>query len=118
MKIALDHHYSRVIAETLRASGHDVVAAVERGWEREEDETLLALCEQEQRVLMTNNVADFAVIVQRWAAQGRSHAGLIFTSDSSLPRNRGTIGKYVELLTALLLDGAEPDVWRDRIHWL
>jgi predicted nuclease of predicted toxin-antitoxin system len=118
MKLALDQHYSTAIAEQLRAAGHDAVAAIEQGWEREEDESLLAICDREQRVLITNNVADYAVIAQRWAIQGRSHAGLIFTSDASLPRTRGTIGKYVELLTAVMIGRLEPHAWRDRIHWL
>lgn len=118
MKIALDHHYSRAIAERLREEGHDVVAAVECGWEQVDDETLLGLCEADQRVLVTNNVADFAVIVQRWVEQGRSHPGLIFTSDVSLPRTRATIGKYIELLTALLLNESNSPKWVDRIHWL
>lgn len=118
MKIALDHHYPRAVAEQLRVIGHDILAAVERGWEREDDESLLALCESEQRVLVTNNVSDFAVIVQRWTAQSRSHAGLIFTSDSSLPRTRGTIGAYVKLLDALVTEYADSDAFVDRIHWL
>lgn len=118
MKLALDHHYSAAIAEQLRVAGHDAVAAIEQGWEREDDESLLTICERDQRVLMTNNVADYATIAQRWAVQGRSHAGLIFTSDASLPRTRGTSGKYVELLTALMIDRPEPHGWHDRIHWL
>lgn len=118
MKIALDHHYSRAIAEQLRDIGHDVVAAIERGWEREDDEPLLAVCESEHCALVTNNVSDFTVIAQRWAAQSRSHAGLIFTSDASLPRTRATIGKYVELLDALITENAGVDAFVDRIHWL
>lgn len=117
MRLALDHHYSRVIAEELRGKGHDVVAAVERGWEREEDEALLALCAAEQRALLTNNVADFIALAQRWAAQGQRHAGLIFTSDASLPRTRGTIGRYLGLLDALLAEHPEPDGFADRVHW-
>lgn len=118
MKITLDHHYSRVIAEQLRARGHEVEAAVERGWEREDDEPLLAHCENERRTLVTNNVSDFTVIARRWAAQSRSHAGLIFTSDASLPRTRATIGTYVQLLEALLTEHTGDDAFLDHIHWL
>lgn len=118
MKLALDHHYSIAIAEQLRAVGHDTVAAIEQGWEREDDESLLTICQRDQRVLMTNNVADFATIVQRWTVLGQSHAGLIFTSDVSLPRSRELIGKYVELLTAVMIERPEPHTWHDRIHWL
>lgn len=118
MRLALDHHYSRLIAEQLRISGYDVVAAIERDWAAEDDEPLLTFCAAEQRVLLTNNVSDFMAIARRWMAEGRSHAGLIFTSDTSLPRTRDMIGRYVELLDALLVENATDDAFTDRIHWL
>jgi nucleoside-diphosphate-sugar epimerase len=118
MRLALDHHYSTHIAIRLRERGHDVVAAVERGWEAEDDEALLALCETDGRALVTNNVADFMVIARRWATQGRCHAGLVFTSDASMPRSRDTIGRYVEALDALLEAHPAENSFVDRVHWL
>ncbi|MBO0840608.1 MAG: DUF5615 family PIN-like protein [Sciscionella sp.] len=118
MKLALDHHYPTAIAEQLRRKGHDAVAAIERGWQREQDETLLALCAAEHRALLTNNVGDFMVIVRGWAVQGRAHAGLLFTSDVRLPRTHAMIGKYVKLLDAFLLEHPKPREFADRIHWL
>lgn len=118
MKLALDHHYPIAIAEQLRRAGHDVVAAVERGWHRESDEALLALCTAEGRVLLTNNVGDLLVIARSWAVRGQDHAGLILTSDSSLPRTRAMIGTYVKLLDSLLGDHPADDTFVDRVHWL
>ena len=118
MKVALDHHYSPTIARELREHGHDVVAAVEVGWEAEDDEPLLALCSKDGRTLLTNNVADFAVIARRWQVEGRAHQGLIFTSDSSLPRTRNTIGRYVEAIAELMRANPGDDGFADRIHWL
>ncbi len=51
-----------------------MVAAFECGWETEDDEPLLALCDQEQRALLTNYVADFAVISRSWAVEARRHS--------------------------------------------
>ena len=62
MRLALDHHYPSSIAPTLRDRGHDAVTALERGWHAEEDEALLEFCAGEGRALLTNNVADFAII--------------------------------------------------------
>ena len=118
MKLALDHHYSTQIAIQLRKRRCDVIAVVERGWEGEDDEALLALCTAESRALLTNNVADFTVIARRWALQGRHHAGLIFTSDTSLPRGRNTIGRYVTALQAVLRGDPGDEAFVDRVQWL
>jgi hypothetical protein len=118
VKVALDHHYSTQIAIQLRKRRCDVIAVLERGWEQEEDEALLALCGGERRALVTNNVSDFTVIARRWALEGRHHAGLIFTSDAGLPRGRNTIGLYVSALQALIRASPGEEAFADRIHWL
>jgi hypothetical protein len=118
VRLLFDHHYSTEIAAQLRKRGHDVAAAVERGWHGEDDETLLTLCGRERRALLTNNVRDLTAVVRRWATDGRSHSGLIFTSDASLPRGRGTIGRYVRALNALLAANPGDDAFADRVHWL
>ncbi|MEX2393631.1 MAG: DUF5615 family PIN-like protein [Actinomycetota bacterium] len=118
MKVAIDNHYSPAIAEQLRHRGNDVVAAIERGWEAEDDEPLLVLCEQEARALLTNDVADFTEIARRWAIEGRRHLGLIFTSEASMPRGRQTIGHYVAALDELLRANPSEDALADQVHWL
>lgn len=118
VRLALDHHYTGIIAERLRERGHDAVAVFERSWHRAADEELLELCVAEGRALVTNDVGDFVAIAQRWAGEGRHHAGLVFTSDDSLPRTRATIGRYVELLSALIADNPGEGAFTDRVHWL
>jgi hypothetical protein len=118
VRLVLDHHYSREIAEDLRGRGHDVIAVYERSWHQLDDEELLDRCAAEGRSLLTNNVGDFMIISQRWAAAGRHHTGLVFSSDVSLPRTRATIGTYVERLEALLNEHPDEGAFVDRIHWL
>lgn len=118
MRLALDHHYTRLIAEQLQLRGHDAVAAYERGWHELDDEELFDRCVAETRALLTNNVSDFVAVSQRWAGEGRHHAGLIFTADASLPRTGATIGVYVELLDALLNENPGASAFLDRIEWL
>lgn len=118
MRLALDHHYSPTIAIRLRERGHDVVAVAERGWEAEDDEGLLFLCAEEGRALVTNNVADFVMIARRWAAEGRTHRGLVFTSDVTMPRTRRTIGRYVRALEEVLKSQPRRDALTDRVLWL
>lgn len=118
MKLALDHHYSPAIATELRVRGHDVIAVAERGWETEDDASLLVLCLEELRALLTNNVSDFTTIARGWALEGRGHAGLIFTSDSSMPRTRAAIGLFVKALDGLLEANPDEGAFNDRVHWL
>ena len=116
MKLALDHHYATAIAVELRTRGHDVTTALERGWHTEDDETLLDLCREDARALVTNNVADFITIAARWQSTGRSHAGIVLTSDASMPRGKRTIGLFVTALDTLLT--AEPDRITNQLRWL
>ena len=118
MKLSLDHHYSPQIAIQLRKRHCDVIAAIERGWEQEDDAPLLTLTTAEGRALLTNDVADFTVIVRRWAVEGRHHGGLIFTSDASLHRSHHTIGRYVTALQTLIRANSTDDAFTDRTHWL
>jgi predicted nuclease of predicted toxin-antitoxin system len=116
LKLALDHHYSPAIAEQLRVRGHDTVAAHERGWHLPGDSELLEACAAEGRCLLTNDVADFSAIIRSWAAEGRSHPGVLFSADASLPRSRATIGRFVEALDELM--SANLEGLADRVHWL
>ena len=118
MKLALDNHYSPLIAQHLRASDHDVIAVAEREWERDEDEVVLTSCTAEGRALVTNNVSDFAIIDREWSAQGRVHSGLIFASDASMPRHRSSIGRHVAALAELVQQNPSDDAFRGRTHWL
>jgi hypothetical protein len=118
VKLLLDHHYSTEIAVQLRSRGHDVDAALERGWQGEDDEPLLTACSAEGRALLTNNVRDFTAIAQRWAVEGRTHGGLVFTTDASLPRSRRTIGQFVAAIDALLRAYPGDGTFADRVHWL
>lgn len=118
MKLTLDHHYATVIAVKLRARDHDVVAAIEREWHALDDDELLDACRVESRALLTSNVADFAVLARDLAAQGQPHCGLVFTSDGSLPRTLGAVGRYVDLLDELMRANSGADALADRVLWL
>lgn len=116
MRLVLDHHYPAVIATALRARGLDAATLLDRDWHHLDDEALLLHCADAGLVLVTNNVADFAVIARRWQMEGRAHAGLVFTSDARRPRTRAASGAMVEALAELMI--AESAPWPDRVHWL
>lgn len=90
----------------------------ERGLKGLDDELLLGLCQRESRALVTNNVRDFTPLARAWAAAGRSHAGLIFTSDGSLPRHRGKLGRHVALLDVLMAASQAERALDNQVRWL
>ena len=118
MKILLDEHYAPAIAEQLRAAGHPADTVLGLGLAGSDDHALLEFCERESYALLTNNVRDFVPLARQWAADGREHAGLVFTSDASLPRHSGTIGQFVTLLSALMTENPEERALANQVHWL
>lgn len=118
MRLLLDEHYSSLLAERLRAGGHDVRSVEELGIRGFQDEPLLEHATGERRALLTNNVKHFSPLAIRWAAAGREHYGLLFTDDDSMPRGLGSLGLYIEVLAALLSANSAEDALRDRVRWL
>jgi hypothetical protein len=119
VKILLDAMYSPAIAEGLRALGHDAVSANDRAeLLSASDDAILATAQDERRALLTNNVRDFVPLAQAALRTDSTFHGLILTSDKSLPRSRDTIGTFVRLLAALLIEHPGEDGMSGQIHWL
>jgi hypothetical protein len=112
--------YAPPIAEELRRRGHDVIAA--RAFPRLEDlpdRDLLAFCQRERRVIVTENIHDFIDIDAEIREAGHSHAGVILTPDRRYPRRRSAgIGKLVTALDAWLREHPEEATGDSRIWWL
>jgi nucleoside-diphosphate-sugar epimerase len=110
LRLLLDAHISgRVIGRRLREAGHDVLALDEhRALESLDDPLVLELAAQEERILVTFNARDFAEILQRWAVDGRSHAGCIIVVGVA----QDEFGLMLRLADAF---AARPDqsIWRD-----
>jgi hypothetical protein len=114
----MDEHYANEIAAALRAAGHDAVTVSEHRITSIDDESLLELASSENRALLTNNTRDFMPIVGRWATSGRNHCGVLLTSDSSMPRHKGTIGVYVRTLRAIMEANSGLRALANEVRWL
>jgi Domain of unknown function (DUF5615) len=79
VRLILDAHVSgRRVGGRLHALGHDVRALdQEPELEGLPDDQLLQLAAEDDRVLVTHDVADFPRVARSWAESGRSHAGVI-----------------------------------------
>jgi len=106
LRLLLDEHSSPEIARQLRRRGHDVIAARERvELHGLADRELLAFAATERRVLVTENVADFAELHRQSVVGAPPHAGIVFTSPRRFPRTRRGIGTLVRALAGLVTDG-------------
>lgn len=112
MKLLLDEMYAPVVAEQLRARGHDVVSLHDpeyRHLEGAPDEEVFAAALAEERALVTENVPDFRRLEAEALARGEAHATLVFTSNRQFPRGEHrTIGRLVEALHALMSEAPMP----------
>jgi predicted nuclease of predicted toxin-antitoxin system len=79
VRLLLDAHVSGPrVGTRLQAPGHDVRALdQEPALEGLDDESVLSLAAEEQRILVTHNIADFPSILRDWATEQRPHAGTI-----------------------------------------
>lgn len=121
MKLCLDEHYAKRIAELLRERerGPEVGCVKERpDLVSLSDGALWEQMQQEHRALLTENVADFMPLVTRTSETGESHWGIIFSNSRSMPRGSATIGVFVESIDRMMLEFAGEDEFRDRVEWL
>jgi predicted nuclease of predicted toxin-antitoxin system len=118
VKLLLDEMLDASIAHGLRKRGYDV-AAIQRdaALEGKDDPDVLRTATQQNRVLVTNNVEDFARLHQRFLADGEEHAGIILVSSRSLPRSKRTIGLWVQTLVEYL-DGNPTTSLKNECRWL
>ncbi len=72
----------------------------------------------EQRALVTNDVLDFQLIHNQMLAAGEEHYGLIFTSDSTMPRNKASIPLWVKSLEKVLTEHQADDALKNRVRHL
>lgn len=120
MRLLLDEHFSQLVARRLREDGgHDVVAVTERAdLVGLPDEALFEVARAEGRALVTENAADFLILVQAAAASGSPHPGLIVTSHRAFPRSKDSTGRLVTALDTLLTSHPSDEAPAGRVVWL
>lgn len=97
--LLLDEMLSPKIAVQLRRRRHDVYAVAERAdLVGRSDEEILSLGAEEDRVVVTMNVADFVMLHADWQSSGRSHGGLLYVSALRFPQDRAFVGALVRSL--------------------
>lgn len=101
--LLLDEMSSGVIAEQLRAKGHDMLAVMDDpALTGLADEEILAHATMTGRALVTANIKDFMPVDARYRAAGQTHAGLILVSAKTFPQDRTFTAAITSALSALL----------------
>ena len=101
--LLLDEMFSGIIAEQLRAKGHDVLAVVaDPALVGLADDQILAHATAARRALVTANIKDFIPLDARYRAASQAHAGLILVSAKTFPQDRTFTAAIISALSALL----------------
>ena len=116
-RLALDEMFSPGIASELVKRGHDVVAvAADPELASLPDDQLLEWATEQGRCLVTENVKDFEALRRASAAQGRTHAGLLYSGPRRFPRDRRFVGALVVALDQTIIAGQLPGA--TEVGWL
>jgi predicted nuclease of predicted toxin-antitoxin system len=102
VKLLLDENLSPRVAEALRNGGLDAVHVRDRGILGTPDHAVLEAAFEEDRVLVTSNVADFVKL----ARARELHAGIVLIEDGGLRRDE----QLQVIQGAVLVLRAERDV--------
>ena len=107
------------IAEGLRKREVDAVAVTERDdLVSLDDAQILEVARTEERVLVTNNVADFRRLHEMTTRPGgEGHVGIAYISSTQRRRKQDT-GRIVKGLEGLAAANPEPGSLRDSETWV
>ena len=87
MRLLLDEMHAPGIADTLNEAGWDVASvAADATLRGTPDGDLFENASVAGRALVTENIVDFSLLARQWAAEGRDHAGLVFTHPKKFHR--------------------------------
>lgn len=100
-----------MIADQLRKLGHDVLALDERrDLEGVDDAEVLALATEDQRIVVTFNLRDFAPLLRQLAEAGKPHAGCILIAGVA----QHQFGLILDRVSATLRAWPLQEEWTDR----
>lgn len=97
--LLLDEMLPPALAATLSRAGCDTVAvSADPELRGSTDAEVLEVAAALRRVLVTDNVRDFVPLGNAWAAQGRTHAGILLISSRTFPMTSRRTGAIAAAL--------------------
>lgn len=105
--------YPPSLADGLRGAGIDTVTVSELGLAARSDPDVLAAAVQDDRVVLSENVADFARVCSEHLSAGEHHPGVLIALATRFSRRPAGIPRLV----GAVLDVAEQQL-EDRVVYL
>ena len=115
MKFLVDQNRSPRLAQLLREAGHDAVHTLELGLERAEDDVLLDMARDEQRIVISGDT-DFGALLA--LARQKSPSVILFRSrhHRTAEQQVAVILEHLDDLTNDLATGAVAVITDERIR--
>ena len=114
MRWLIDEMLPPATAAELNALGHDAVGAAEAGLAGSDDTTVYETAVEQQRVVVTENVADFATITKDRLAAGEVSVTVVFVRKHQHPRGSALAPALAQHLHRWATENPKP---YPGIHW-
>ncbi len=108
MRWLIDEMLPPSTAAELNGLGHDAVGVVEAGLAQAADEDLYLLAVEQQRVVVTENFADFARLGELRLAREQPVVPVVFVRKGDFPRGGGLAHHLARHLDRWAADLADP----------
>lgn len=110
IRLLLDEDTQLLLAQALRAGGHDVVHVNELGMKGTADPDMFRHAAADRRAVFTHNVKHYMLLVTEYARLGRQHWGLLVSAQAPFGELRGRLLRFLGRHTA--------EEMRDGTRWL
>ena len=114
MKWLIDEMFPNAVAEALRDKGHDAVTVFELDMHGAPDQDAFDLAVNQKRIVVTENFADFAALVEQRQTDDEPGAPVVFVRKSSFPAGRALPAHLAEHLDRWAQDNPDPYTG---LHW-
>ena len=120
LKLLLDEHISRSLAEGLNRRHRTLTVHFMAEWENgqflgQDDSACLERAAEEHLTLVTYDRRTLPPLLKAWVEAGRNHGGVIFIDDKTI--SPADIGGQVRGLSNLVQEAGERN-WTNRISFL
>ena len=104
------------VVDRIRAAGHDAVGVRDLGLAGKDDATVLGRVVRDDRVLVTENAADFVPLLDERVGAGEATTAVLVALKRKLPRGARAMSNALARRVDKWAD-ANPDPYR-HAHWL